>query len=161
LARAPPPKPPIVPPPLTATRPAPPVVGEVNRLLEEGKIGEALIRGYLTAETDVRQAFGLPYTRYETHREFLRTQLRPDMGYLAVLLPRLYALYEPVRYGKGHTVAPEIVRDLVRAIFNEGPIFNLYRDPNYARRFTRPAELARAGVGSLAAPRPTDGGAPR
>ena len=159
MARAPPPKPPAIPAPLTATRPPPPVVGEVDRLLAEGKVGDALIRGFLTAETDVRQAFGLPYTRYQTHREFLRTQLRSDMGYLAVLLPRLYVLYEPVRYGKGHTAAPELVRDLVRAIFNEGPVFNLYRDPNYVHRFNRPAEPARAGAGPVAAPTTRDGGA--
>ncbi len=160
MARDPPPKS-AVPPPLTATRPTPPVVGEVEHLLAEGKVAEALVLGYLSAEADVRHAFGLPYSRFTTHREFLRLHLRPDMGFVAVLLPRLYALYEPVRYGRDHGAAPALVRDLVRAIYDEGPIFNLYRDPHYARRFTRAAELAQAGAGPGSSSPPKASGASR
>jgi hypothetical protein len=140
------PAPASVPAVTTVVRPPPPVVGEVERLLKEGKVAEALIRGYLTAEADVRQAFGLQLPRQWTHREFLREHLRPDMGYVAVLLPRLYALYEPARYGSSRPISADAVRDLVRAIYNEGPVYNLYRDVSGAFRLPRPGTPSGAGA---------------
>jgi len=155
LARTTAPRPVAPPAPTTAIRPPPPIVGEVDRLLAQGKIEEAVLRGYLTAEADVLHAFGIQAPRQWTHREFLRGHLRSDMGYVAVLLPRLYALYEPVRYGSSRTVPPQLVHDLVHAIYDEGPIFNLYRDPNYVTRLSRPGDAARAGGSSSASSRPT------
>lgn len=111
-----------------------------------------MIRGYLSAEADVVHAFGIQTPRQWTHREFLRSHLRSDMGFVAVLLPRLYALYEPVRYGSSRTVPSQLVRDLVHAIYDEGPIFNLYRDPNYATRSSRAGDPTRPGASSSSRP---------
>jgi len=151
LARTPDPRSAPTPAPTYAVRPPPPIVGEVDRLIAEGRAAEALILGYLTAEADVQQAFGIRVPRQCTHREFLKSHLRDDMGYVAVLLPRLYALYEPVRFGPSRPVPGALVRDLVHAIYDEGPIFNLYRDPNYAARFNRPG-IPGASTGSAKGP---------
>ena len=155
------PSPAPVPAVVTAVRPPPPVVAEVERLLKDGKVAEALLRGYLTAEADVRQAFGLQLPRQWTHRELLREHLRPDMGYVAVLLPRLYALYEPARYGSSRPISADAVRELVRAIYNEGPVYNLYRDVSGAFRLPRPGDPAGTGARPATAPRPVTGAPPR
>jgi len=140
-------------------RPPPPVIAEVEALLGQGKLAEAVILGYLSAEADVRQAFGLQLPRNWTHREFLRDHLRPDMGYVAVLLPRLYAIYEPVRYGSARPIDVPAVRELVRAIYNEGPIFNLYRDG--VRRSAPPGAPGGLGGGRAPLAPPRAGSAPR
>ncbi len=118
----------------------PPILAEVDRLIQQGKSVDAVVRAYQTAEDDVRRAFGLRLPQQWTHREFLREQLRADMGYVTQLLPRLYALYEPARYGSHPDVPTALLRDLLRAIYAEAPLYNLYRYSTGAPRVGRSGE---------------------
>jgi hypothetical protein len=102
----------------------PPILAKVEGLLKQGKDAEAIRLAYTTAEADVLRAFGLKLPRQWTHRELLAKYLRPDMGYLVVLMPRLYALYEPVRYGRPGPASGATLLDLLRA---------LYKDPAFRR----------------------------
>ncbi len=116
---------------------APPILAEVDQLVAQGKTAEAVLLAYPTVVEDVRRSFGLRLPRQWTHREFLREQLRADMGYVTQLLPRLYALYEPVRYGPHRDVPAPLLRDLLRAIYAEAPMYNLYRYSTGAPRVGR------------------------
>ncbi len=129
-----------VPAPSTGATATPPILGEVDQLIAQGKTVEAVLRAYPTAEEDVRRAFGLRLPEQWTHREFLREQLRADMGYVTQLLPRLYALYEPARYGSHPEVPVALLRDLLRAIYAEAPMYNLYRYSSGAPRVGRSSE---------------------
>jgi hypothetical protein len=106
----------------------PVLVGEVERLLQAGRYAEAVLLAYPRAEDDIRRAYSLSLPKQWTHREFLAWFLRPDMGYITTLLPRLYALYEPVRYGPTNAAPPGDLLPLVRAIYQEAPLRGL-RDP--------------------------------
>ena len=119
-----------------------PPLQKVDRLLAAGEVGPAVLYAYLTAEEDLRRAFGLTLPPEWTHREFVARYLRPDMGRPALLLPRLHVLFEPVRYGRAAPVAPDGLRELVA---------QLYEDPALRR-----AHQAGPAVASLpaAAPRP-------
>ena len=97
----------------------PPILGRVDALFRAGRDTEAIRLAYQSAEDDVRRAFGLKLPKQWTHREFLERYLRPDMGGLVRLLPRLYAYFEPVRYGQAGTVPGPQVMELLRAIYEE------------------------------------------
>jgi len=103
----------------------PPILADVERLLAQGKVTEAIRVAYLTAEDDIRRAFALRLPRQWTHREFLARYLRPDMGYVTVLLPKLYALFEPARYGNGSIPAPPELMPLLRSLYQEPPLRSL------------------------------------
>ncbi|MGA8543323.1 MAG: DUF4129 domain-containing protein [Thermoplasmata archaeon] len=109
---------PVLPSSSPAYAPAP-ILADVETLLNNGKNAEAIRVAYLTAEDDLRRAFGLKLPRQWTHREFLARYLRPDMGYVTVLLPRLYALFEPARYGDGQGVSASTLMPLLRSIYQE------------------------------------------
>jgi len=96
-----------------------PVLGKVAELLRQGKDSEAVLVAFRTVEDDFRRAFGLQLPKQWTHRELMEKYLRRDMGYLVTLLPRLYALYEPVRYGAPRKVATDGLTELLRAIYQE------------------------------------------
>ena len=57
--------------------------------------------------------------RQWTHREFLAHYLRADMGHLVVLLPRLHALFEPVRFGRPAKVSGGALLALLRSVYQE------------------------------------------
>jgi hypothetical protein len=97
----------------------PPILAKVDGLLKEGKDSEAILLAYTTVIEDVRRAFGLQLPRQWTHREFIAKYLRPDMGYLVVLLPRLYALYEPVRYGRPAPASATTLTEVLNALYKE------------------------------------------
>jgi hypothetical protein len=97
----------------------PPILAKVDGLLKEGKDADAIRLAYTTVIEDVRRAFGLKLPRQWTHREFIAKNLRPDMGYLVVLLPRLYALYEPVRYGRPGPTSGATLMELLNALYKE------------------------------------------
>ncbi len=98
----------------------PPVLARVEALVRANRTAEAITLAYQSAEADVRRAFGLKLPRQWTHRELIERYLRRDMGYLVTLLPRLYALYEPVRYGRpGGEVSGGEVLKILRAIYEE------------------------------------------
>jgi hypothetical protein len=123
-----------------------PVLADVERLLGQGKAAEAFRVAYLTAEDDVRRAFNLKLPRQWTHREFLRRSLRPDMGYVTVLLPKLHALFEPARYGPPGDLPASELMPLLRAIYQEPPLRSLGLLPTAG-----PSQTSRSRVG---APRP-------
>jgi hypothetical protein len=75
------------------------VVAEVQALLHADRPADAVLRAYRAAESDVIRAFAIELPAQWTHREFLMRCLRPDMGRIPVLLPRLHSRFEPVRYG--------------------------------------------------------------
>ena len=102
-----------------------PLIGQVEALFARGMPTEALGLAYRTAEDDVRRAFAVTVPAQWTHRQFLSQFLRSDMGYVAVLLPQLYALYEPVRYGGRTDVPREQVMELLRALYREPVMANL------------------------------------
>jgi hypothetical protein len=94
-------------------------VEKVETLFREGRSREAVMSAYSGAETDVRRSFGLTLPPQWTHREFLRKYLRADMGLVQVLLPQLYAIFEPVRYGGANEVPEPLVMDLLRSLYQE------------------------------------------
>jgi len=102
-----------------AALPVPPIVAQVEALVRAGKPTEAVLVAYRTAEEDVRRAFALTLPKQWTHREFVRRYLRADMGYVAVLLPQLHAIFEPVRYGGSSDVPLPVVTDLLRSLYHE------------------------------------------
>ena len=99
---------------------------ETERLLNASQFAEAVSFAYLSVVQDVIQAFGLRPPKQWTHREFLTWGLRPDMGYFTNLLPRLYALYEPVRYGEPRDWRREDLMALLRSVYTEEPLRRLY-----------------------------------
>ena len=103
----------------------PPVLADVERLLGLGRVAEAFCLAYLTAEDDIRRAFGLKLPRQWTHREFLARYLRPDMGYVTVLLPKLHALFEPARYGSAKDLPASELMPLLRSLYQEPPLRSL------------------------------------
>jgi hypothetical protein len=109
-------------PALAASPTMPALVAEVDRLLSEGKIREAVLVAYLTAEDHLRQVYRVNVPRQWTHREFLRRFLRADMGPSGELLTRLHTLFEPVRYGRTEEVPTTALSGLVRALYREAPL---------------------------------------
>ena len=96
-----------------------PVVAEVQRLLAAGAREHAVLVGFETVMRDVQLAFALEIPPYWTYRAVLGQGVRSDMGYLPALLARLYAVYEPVRYGPvGDQLEGELV-SLLRLIYRE------------------------------------------
>jgi hypothetical protein len=100
------------------------LVARVEALVAQGNPVEAVLLAYRTAEDDVRRAFGMNLPPQWTHREFLRRHLRADMGYVAVLLPQLYAIYEPVRYGDQRDVPVTHLVNVVRSLYQEPVLRN-------------------------------------
>ncbi|MGA8664566.1 MAG: hypothetical protein WB809_05830 [Thermoplasmata archaeon] len=76
-----------------------PVVLRVQELLAVGEYASAVRDGFRSAVEDTVRAFGLVVPPSRTDRQIVTVMLRPDMGKLPDLLPRLYELYEPVRFG--------------------------------------------------------------
>jgi hypothetical protein len=103
----------------------PPILADVERLLRDGKEAEAFRVAYLTVEEDIRRAFSMKLPRRWTHREFLARFLRPDMGYVTVLLPKLYALFEPARYGNPKALPASELMPLLRSLYQEPPLRSL------------------------------------
>jgi hypothetical protein len=97
----------------------PPILAKVEALLKEGKESDAIRLAYTSAVEDLRRAFGLKLPRQWTHREFIAKYLRADMGYLVVLFPRLYAMYEPVRYGRPAPASGAQLMELMNALYKE------------------------------------------
>jgi hypothetical protein len=120
-----------------------PILADIERLLSQGQVAEAFRVAYLTAEDDIRRAFGLKLPRQWTHREFLSRYLRPDMGYVTVLLPQLHALFEPARYGNTKDLPAAQLMPLMRALYQEPPLRSLGLLPTAG-----PSQTSRSRVGS-------------
>jgi hypothetical protein len=107
----------------------PAILAAVEELVRSGKVPEATRLAFLTAEDDVRRAFGMKLPAQWTHRDFLEKYLRADMGYVTVLLRRLYALFEPARYGCGAEASGAVLMPLLRSIYQEPALRSLPLSP--------------------------------
>jgi hypothetical protein len=123
--------------------PTPSTLVEVEALLKQGRNAEAIRLAYLQVEDDVRRAFGMKLPKQWTHREFLARYLRRDMGYITTLLPRLHALFEPVRYGDDSNASAETLLPLLRSAYQEPALRTLPLLPTAGPRLSarpRPAD---------------------
>lgn len=131
----------------------PPILARVDALLHAGQDAEAIRVAYNTVEGDIRRAFGLKLPAQWTHRELLEKYLRRDMGYLTTLLPRLYAIFEPVRYGPPGPASSAGLMETLRAIYNEPALRRLSWTIGADSTLT-----SRAVVRGSSAPAPTPAG---
>jgi hypothetical protein len=71
---------------------------------------------------DVEAAFGTTFPPFWTDRDIVSMGLRPDSGILPSLMLDLYALYEPIRYGRDSFPDTSAAVGLVRRIYSETPL---------------------------------------
>jgi hypothetical protein len=107
-----------------------PVITEAERRLAQGDYPRAVSDAYHRVVLDLQKAYGLTLPAQWTHREFLSDFLRDDMGILTSRVARLYRMYEPIRYGgTADSTAGDLV-DLLRQIYAEPPMRDLYVPSN-------------------------------
>jgi hypothetical protein len=102
-------------------------VTNAERAIAAGEYARAVKESYHRVVLDVQKAFSLALPAQWTHRQFLSEFLRDDMGILTTHVARLYALYEPVRYGRPTEWSLEDPMPVVRRIYAEPPMRDLYR----------------------------------
>lgn len=124
-----------------------PVVIAVRELCDAGKVGNAIRLAFDRGIADTVRAYGLAIPLGCTSLEFVSHQLRPDMGKLCELLPELYRLYEPVRFGGFSPTDPQPIRALVERIYSETSLAWVY-DPRFQPK--GPADRASAPTFSVA-----------
>ncbi len=117
-----------------------PLVRETRELCAHGDAAAAVRRAYPWALAETIRSFGLMVPESLTHRAVLREFLREDMGRLCELLPRLYDLYEPARFGGSMTEGPDTVVALVRQLCAETPLARAFH-PLFQTRGPRPDDL--------------------
>ncbi|MCI4347675.1 MAG: hypothetical protein L3J97_03540 [Thermoplasmata archaeon] len=100
----------------------PAVIAQVRELLATAEPARAVLIGFETVMRDFEAAFGSESPPEWTYADVFRLGVRPDMGYLPVLLARLYRIYEPVRYGGTDSVAAGDVLETLRLIYNQPPL---------------------------------------
>ncbi|MCI4372707.1 MAG: DUF4129 domain-containing protein [Thermoplasmata archaeon] len=103
-----------------------PVLVDAEKRLAKGEYARAVSDSYHRVVLDLQKAYGLSLPPQWTHREFLSDFLRDDMGVLTSRVARLYRLYEPVRYGSGSGVEQGELLELLRQIYEEPPLRDLY-----------------------------------
>jgi hypothetical protein len=101
-------------------------VRESEQRLARGEYGLAVSEAYHRVVLDLQKAYGLSLPAQWTHREFLAQYLRDDMGILNSEVARLYRLYEPVRYGSESDWTRGDLLDVLRKIYSEPPMRDLY-----------------------------------
>jgi len=106
--------------------PSIPVLDNAQALLLKGEYGRAVSDSYHRVVLDLQKAYGLTLPAQWTHREFLSDFLREDMGVVTTRVAGLYRLYEPVRYGRESDWARGDLMDLLRQIYEESSMRNLY-----------------------------------
>lgn len=104
-----------------------PILAATQEKLAQGQYAAAVAAAYHRVVLDLQKAYGLSLPAQWTHREFLSEYLRDDMGEVTVLVERLYRLYEPVRYGSSADWSTGDVLGLLRAIYAEPAMRDLYR----------------------------------
>jgi len=117
----------------TADKPNPessPAFRELRELLDRGDYAGAVKRAYRNAFEGTVRAYGLTVPPSCTDRQFLSGFLRPDMGPLTTLLPQLYRLYEPVRFGTSEDGDRAAFRALLEKLYSETVLARL-QDPGY------------------------------
>jgi hypothetical protein len=106
-----------------------PVVTETKRLMGRGEPGRAVRFAYPAALTDAARAFGWELPGAATHREALANFTDQAPPHFVTHLARLYALYEPARYGRE---APPLLEDPVQillSLYSFPPMWMLYAQP--------------------------------
>ncbi len=104
-----------------------PVISASEEKVARGQYPAAVADAYHRVVLDLQRAYGLTLPAQWTHRQFLTEYLREDMGQVTVLVERLYRLYEPVRYGTSSDWTPGDLVGLLRAIYAEPAMRDLYR----------------------------------
>lgn len=99
-------------------------------VLEREGYAAAVRLAYRTAYDSTVRSYGLTVPPFVTGRQFMKELLRPDMGSLTELLPELYALYEPVRFGKHEEGDREAFRALLEKLYSTTPLA-VAHDPRY------------------------------
>lgn len=100
----------------------PAVITRVRHLLAAAEPARAVLIGFETVMRDFETAFGFESPPEWTYADVFRLGVRPDMGYVPVLLARLYRIYEPVRYGVTDGVGASDLLETLRQIYNQPPL---------------------------------------
>ena len=106
-----------------------PVVSRVRGLCDAGKADVAVVFAFERVFSDTVRHYGLDIPPGCTALEFVTERMRADMGTLRELLPELYRLYEPVRFGGLAPADGQAVRGLVERIYTETSLAWAY-DPH-------------------------------
>jgi len=107
-----------------------------------GDFSGAVRTAFLGALADLEKAFGLRVPSNWTDRDVIAYGLRNDMGQLPDLMFRLYALYEPIRYGQFSDWIREDPVALLRAIYGRTSLSSLARPPERAAPVSVPPPIA-------------------
>lgn len=117
-------------PPAEVVRPLEvPVVTETKRLMGLGQVEEAVRYAYTHAVEDAHRALAWETPTHATHREVLLSKAATEPANFATHLARLYALYEPIRYGERFAKLREDPVDLLRSLYSYAPMWRLYALP--------------------------------
>ncbi|MCI4369316.1 MAG: hypothetical protein L3K09_07135 [Thermoplasmata archaeon] len=109
-----------------------PIITETKRRLARGEYEEALRAAYLKSIEDVQRAYDLKIPPGRTHGEILAMEFPESIGHLPEFLRRLYALYQPVRYGRPPWPREEkLVSSLLQSIYSPRPMWQLYVEPKH------------------------------
>lgn len=116
-----------------------PVINEVKRRLAKGDVLGAIRHGFPVAADDLSRAYNIPLLPGHTYEEFLRRiRGHKELGHLPEHYRRFYQLYAPIRYGPPGTSAPDgsptALIDLLKAIYAERPMWQLYIAPRDSPR---------------------------
>ncbi|HZY71224.1 MAG TPA: hypothetical protein VFF67_09650 [Thermoplasmata archaeon] len=106
-----------------------PVVTETKRLMGLGQVEEAVRYAYTHAVADARRALDWDAPAHATHREVILSKAAAQPPNFATHLARLYALYEPIRYGERVSKLREDPVDLLRSLYSYTPMWRLYALP--------------------------------
>ncbi|MCI4344853.1 MAG: hypothetical protein L3J87_04435 [Thermoplasmata archaeon] len=122
-----------------------PVVTETKRLMGRGESARAVRYAYPAVFSDASRAFHWEFEASATHRELLARFAEKAPAHFVTHLARLYALYEPARYGRD---APPLLEDPVQillSLYSFPDLWMLYAAP--------PARSPPNGGGGAAAPK--------
>lgn len=105
------------------------MVSRVRELCDAGTPDAAIRFAFDRVCSDTVRHYGLDIPPGCTSLEFVSERIRPDMGKLGDLLPELYRLYEPVRFGAVPPTDAPPIRGLVERIYSETSLAWAY-DPH-------------------------------
>jgi hypothetical protein len=139
-----------------------PVINEAKRRLAKGDLSGAILHAYPVTTDDLSRAYGIPFLPGHTYEELLRKiRGHKELGHLPEYYRRFYQMYAPLRYGgKGAPEfhgSPEIVIDLLKAIYAERPMWELYIEP---KNRPEPEEGGAMPEAADGAPMPPEADAP-
>jgi len=126
----------------------------VLEVLDREGYAAAVRLAYHTAYDSTVRSYGLIVPPFVTGRQFQREFLRPDMGLLTELLPELYRLYEPVRFGKHEDGDRDSLRALLEKLYSQTPLA-VAHNPLYQSSSGQP--LQRPAPGAERPPRSREG----